>query len=145
MASVVLLATGCGGLPGVTPATSAVSLNPTLAAAAESSVATAVAATVQALPAAAPTTTPLPDAPQVACRLWLTATVDVPYREGPGTAYPLVGQMLAGQSAEVLNHDGFYSWWLVPLIDGRSAWVPGEAVQLSDCANIPFITPTPAP
>lgn len=109
------------------------------------SVDASLAATLQALPTAVPMATPSPDAPQVACRLWLTATVDVPFREGPGTDYPPMGQMLAGQSAEVLNHDGYYSWWLVPLIDGRKAWVPGAAVRLSDCANYPpALSPPPS-
>ncbi len=109
----VLAASGCSGLAGPAPLPGTPGANPTLVAAS--------------------------DAPQVACRLWLTATVDVPFREGPGTDYPPMGQMLAGQSAEVLSHDGFYTWWLVPLIDGRKAWVPGTAVQLSNCANFPYI------
>jgi uncharacterized protein YraI len=107
-----------------TPVPSTPDAGATLNAAFQMAVATEVAAT----PATAPSS---------ACRLWLTATVDVAYRAGPGLAFGELGTMLAGQSAEVTGRDAFYSWWRVPLLDGGAAWVPKSAVQLSDCANYP--------
>lgn len=135
----VMLVSGCGG-PAVGVATGGgPAAYPTLDAAVDAVIATGVAATLQASPIATPITTPALDAPQIACRLWLKATMDVPFREGPGTDYPSMGQMDAGQDAEVLSHDGSFRWLLVPLIDGRKAWVPMAAVQLSDCNNFPYI------
>ena len=96
---------------------------------------TPVATATVTAPAAEPTTaTP--------CRLWLSAVQDTPLREGPGEDDAQTGQMLAGQSSEVIGRDAFNSWWVV-IVDGRSGWVSNRAVALSDCANYPPVLAPP--
>lgn len=87
-----------------------------------------------------PTATPAPGVPLA------TTTTDLNVRSGPGTAYPVLGLLRAGQSAEItgLSPDG--GWWQIKftgVADGRG-WVAGRYVNAQNTGNIPIVQP-PAP
>lgn len=147
----LLFVTGCVQNVGTTPSSA---MAEALAVVMETAVHNGVESTVaarQALPPvespAASTTPELSDAhtPTPPCRLWLTIDQGIAPREGPGGAYGEVGYLGAGQSAEVVGRDAFYTWWII-FVGGRFVWVSGLAVSLNDCANYPAVaTPPPLP
>jgi PKD repeat protein len=96
----------------------------------------------------APTATPQPGKPTA------TAITDLNIRAGPGTVYPVLGVLRAGQSAEItgLSLDG--SWWQIHFsgtADGRG-WLSAQYVTAQHTGNVPLVeapplpaTPTPLP
>jgi uncharacterized protein YraI len=70
-------------------------------------------------------------------------------RSGPGKAYPVVGKLAAGESAEIIARNASGDWWQVALNGGDSAWVAGTTVKMQGvidtvavAKNVP---PPPAP
>lgn len=105
----------------------------------------AIAPVVPQPSASPPSELPAAPTPTPVCRLWLTIEQGIALRDGPGPAYREVGYLGAGQSAEVVGRDTFYTWWIIS-VGGRSVWVSGLAVSLNDCANYPAVaTPPPLP
>lgn len=147
----LLFVTGCVQNVGTTPSSA---MAEALALVMETAVHNGVESTVaarQALPPVEPPPTPVPpdlsdaQTPTPACRLWLTIDQGIAPREGPGPAYREAGYLDAGQSAEVVGRDAFYTWWII-FVGGRFVWVSGLAVSLNDCANYPAVaTPPPLP
>lgn len=93
-----------------------------------------------------PTTTPQPAQPS------LTALNDLNIRSGPGTAYPVLGLLPAGQTAEIsgLSQDG--AWWQIRLPANGRGWLSANYVTTQNVSNVPIVqalllaaTPTPAP
>jgi PKD repeat protein len=96
----------------------------------------------------APTATPQPGKPAA------TAITDLNIRAGPGTVYPVLGVLRAGQSAEItgLSLDG--GWWQIRFsgtADGRG-WLSAQYVTAQNTGNVPLVqapplpaTPTPLP
>jgi PKD repeat protein/uncharacterized protein YgiM (DUF1202 family) len=96
----------------------------------------------------APTATPQPGKPTA------TAITDLNIRAGPGTVYPVLGVLRAGQSAEItgLSLDG--GWWQIHFsgtADGRG-WLSAQYVTAQNTSNVPLVqapplpaTPTPLP
>ena len=83
--------------------------------------------------------------PTPGCRLLLTAGQGTIVREGPGQAYREIGRLAPEQTAEVIGRDAFYAWWVI-VVAGRSVWVSGQVITLSDCAGYPpEATPPPLP
>ena len=83
--------------------------------------------------------------PAPGCRLLLTAGQSTVVREGPGQAYREIGQLVPEQTVEVIGRDAFYAWWVI-VVEGRSVWVSGQVITLSDCAGYPpEATPPPLP
>ena len=72
-------------------------------------------------PAATATATALP-APRV------VAKSQANLRQGPGTAYPVVGSMAGGEQAEVLGRNAESTWWQVVLANGTEGWVNASLV-----------------
>ena len=75
-------------------------------------------------------------------------TVNV--RQGPGTAYPIIGQVTQGQQLAITGKDSSGSWWQFNY-NGDSGWVINDLVTVNAgaagiavAANIP-IAPTLAP
>ncbi|MBI1879406.1 MAG: SH3 domain-containing protein, partial [Chloroflexi bacterium] len=69
-------------------------------------------------------------------------------RAGPGTDYPVVGQLQPGQEARVMGRNEDTSWWQVSLGDAPDAlgWVAGQLVTLSgDNGAIPVAAAPPPP
>ncbi len=97
-------------------------------------------------PAAAATAAPTKAAP---AETRLTATSNVNVRSGPGTAYPAVGRLTAGQSFVVSGkNDG--GDWLKFDFNGKDGWVTAALVTVEgdlggiEIAQAPAI-PTPRP
>ncbi len=100
-------------------------------------------------PTATATATGLP-APRV------VAKSQANLRQGPGTAYPVVGSMAGGEQADVLGRNAENTWWQVSLANGIAGWVNASLVTANGAVegvaiaqNIPTLAPTntrpPAP
>lgn len=96
-------------------------------------------------PTATATFTPVP-VPRV-----IAESQQVNVRQGPSTAYAVVGQMAQADSAIVLGRNEAGSWWQVILEDGTEGWVvaslvgtdgPMDAVEIAQNVAPP---PQPAP
>jgi hypothetical protein len=124
-------------------------------ASAEAAIAVAPAPEVAAADAAAPaaqtaavaaTTTAVapvvaPDAPTD--RVTLIGGQVVNLREGPGTNYPVVGQLAPGNRYDVTGKDEPGSWWQIDF-NGAKAWVIGQLVSAAgDTATVAVATDIP--
>ncbi|MCC6457856.1 MAG: SH3 domain-containing protein [Caldilineaceae bacterium] len=134
-----------GGIGGATAAAPA-----SQPASEESEAATAETAAVEA-PAAAPAAAPVAAAPPAATeaiptdRVTLASAQIVNLREGPGTNYPVVGQLAPGQRYDVTgkNEDG--SWWQIDN-GGQKAWIIGQLVSAAgDTASVAVAEDIPEP
>ncbi|MEW5959517.1 MAG: PA14 domain-containing protein [Chloroflexota bacterium] len=111
------------------------------------------------LPAELTETPPTPPAPTATATLVVqepspepgqalaTAMADVNIRSGPGTAYPVVGVLRAGQSAEITGIAPASGWWQIKfegLADGRG-WVAIQFVTAQNVTNIPIVQPPASP
>jgi PKD repeat protein/uncharacterized protein YraI len=95
-----------------------------------------------------PVPTPQPEQPMV------TATTDVNVRGGSGTAYPILGLLRAGQTAEVTGISADAGWWQIKFsgaADGHG-WLSAKYVTAQNTSNVPVVqappvptTPTPTP
>lgn len=95
----------------------------------------------------APTDTPEPTAtPIPAVKVSVGQTVNV--RSGPGTAYPRIGQVDAGQSFEVIGRNNDGSWVQINYSDGQG-WVIVSLAQVEGDVNsvavVQVDAPPPAP
>lgn len=108
----------------------------------------AASATPTAEVSPSPLPTPTPSTPQ------LVAAAVVNIRGGPGTNYPVVGQLPLNQPLPVLGQNEAASWWQVPLPDGSRGWVAAAVVEVTGTTDVPVVatppppvlpTPTPAP
>jgi len=75
-----------------------------------------------------PTATPLP-VPR------FTANQTVNVRAGPGTNYPVVGQLSTGQAYDITGMNPEGGWWQFTY-NGQPAWVSGELVQAFDLSGV---------
>ena len=123
-------------------ATSTPTAEPTSTATAEPTI--TPAATDTPAPTATPTVAPTP-APQVRA-----AGNNVNVRRGPGTAFPVVGDLRAGKSLPVLARGP--KGWLQVEMKGKPAWIYSGVVEvvgpvdgLTEAENIPTPPPTPTP
>jgi uncharacterized protein YraI len=73
-------------------------------------------------------------------------------RGGPGTDYPVVGAMNAGEQAEIIGKNPQADWWQVLLPGGAQGWLLGALVTtmgdtsaIAVAANIPEPPPTATP
>jgi hypothetical protein len=87
----------------------------------------------------APTSTPTPEK----AAFTVTGTT-VNVRGGPGTAYPRVGQLRAGQTFEITGKNATGDWWQFDL-NGQPAWVVGNLVSATTTGNVEVATNIPAP
>jgi uncharacterized protein YraI len=86
-----------------------------------------------------PTATPVTD-PQV------VASTSMNVRSGPGTAYPIVDDMGAGQAADILATNAQADWWQVQLSDDQVGWVYAQLVETrGDLNNIAVASDIPDP
>jgi len=82
---------------------------------------------------AAPTATPEPPtvAPSPTSEVSrLTANASVNVRSGPGTNYPQIGRLQAGQSFDITGKNPAGDWWQFDF-NGRSGWVVANLVRAS--------------
>jgi PKD repeat protein len=95
-----------------------------------------------------PTPTPAPATPTV------TARVNLHIRSGPGTNYPVVGVLLAGQSAQITGVSADGNWWQISFAGAQNGrgWISAYYVAAENTQNVPVVeapslppTPTPTP
>jgi len=86
----------------------------------------------------------------------VTAQNEVNLRSGPGSAYPVIGQINAGQALNILGRNTSGDWWRVAYPSEDQAWVAGVVIDVSGpidtvavMKNIPqapvAVEATPAP
>jgi PKD repeat protein len=87
-----------------------------------------------------PTATPQPGLPLA------TTTTDLNVRSGPSTAYPVLGLLKAGQTAEITGRSTDGGWWQIkfPGVAGERGWLTAQYVTAQHVANVPIV-PAPAP
>jgi len=88
------------------------------------------------------TLTPTPSTPMI------SVSVNTNCRTGPGNAYPIVGALVVGETAEVLARDPSGLFWHIPNPDnpGGFCWVWGQYATIEgDTASLPVFTPPPTP
>ncbi|MGQ9794372.1 MAG: PKD domain-containing protein [Anaerolineae bacterium] len=108
--------------------------------------------TVAATPTLTPTatvtiTTPMPITPVQPDTPRITANTDLNVRSGPGTNYPSLGLLAAGQTAPVTGRNAEGSWWQIafPGVPGERGWVAGQYVTAENVSNVPVVAPPPPP
>ncbi len=106
-----------------------------------------------------PTETPLPTdtpppltetpVPQPIIRVDGSLDTSINVRGGPGTNYPIVGQLLPGQEMPVTGRSADGTWWQLDLspVGGTSGWIYGQLVtfQGDDGAIAVAEAPPPPP
>lgn len=90
---------------------------------------------------APPTATHTPSVPQV------SVSVNTNCRTGPGQAYPLLGALNVGQTAEVLGRNNDSSYFFIRNPSGGSnCWLWGQyATTEGNVGALPVFTPPPTP
>jgi len=103
-----------------------------------------------------PTPTPPPPTP-TAEPVYVTVLEDINVRKGPGTAYPVVGQVIKSTRLEVVAKNPQADWFQVCCFQGQQVWVVSRLVEAHGplqavpvAANIPppppaTATPRPRP
>lgn len=79
----------------------------------------------------------------------LTAQVLLNVRSGPDVAYPIVGELAAGESASIVGVSPNGEWWQIvyPPASDERAWVSGdpEFATAENAADVAIVTPPPPP
>jgi uncharacterized protein YgiM (DUF1202 family)/chitodextrinase len=88
-----------------------------------------------------PTPIPQPAPPGV------TANADLNIRSGPGVAYPVIGLLQSGQTAEVTAVSPDAGWWQVKFPGASSGygWVSARYVTAQNVMNVPVAQAPPLP
>ncbi len=102
-----------------------------------------ITTTVAVTPVVTVTATPVAS---IAVTLTIQAE-KVRIREGPDTAYPILGTARAGDTFDVIGHNAEGTWWQVCCLEEeRHGWIFGELVSLSgDAGAIPVVEVPPPP
>ena len=97
---------------------------------------------------ATPTATTVPpedgdttDSPGAA-QIVTARTINV--RGGPGTNYPVVAALQAGESAPILGQNETGDWWQIQ-VDDTQGWVLSTIVTAENAGNVPVVATPPAP
>ena len=116
--------------------------------------ATAVPATAVPTAAATPTLapaatlTPTIAATPTVAKARVVADKSANLRGGPGTAYPTVGQLKAGQALDIIGRNASGDWWQLTWNGRGQAWVAGTIVNVLGPIDAVAVTPnipTPPP
>jgi uncharacterized protein YraI len=116
------------------------------------------AATDTATPTAPPGAgSPLPPTPAYGGQPTIVALIGLNVRSGPGTAYPVIGSLPAGQAARIAGQNPDGTWWQIvyPPDSGGRGWVSSgaqygtayntESVPVVEVPLLPTYTPTNTP
>jgi uncharacterized protein YraI len=87
---------------------------------------------IEATATSEPTQEPPSPTPVPVARL--TANQNVNVRKGPGTNYPVIGSLRAGQSYEITGKNAAGTWWQFTL-NGQPGWVIANLVSASGDAG----------
>lgn len=75
----------------------------------------------------------------------LTVLQNANLRNGPGTAYDVVGSLNAGSTADVLGRDASGSW-LAVRVNGRQSWIARDLVTFAgEVSALPILAAPPTP
>jgi hypothetical protein len=108
-------------------------------------------------PTATPTSTSAPEPTATAtatpvAQPQVSSASAINVRGGPGTVYPVVGQLQPGRPVDVLGRNSDRTWWQVRLGNGSEGWVAASVVDVTGpvdgiavAANIPTAPPQPTP
>ncbi|MCP4164557.1 MAG: SH3 domain-containing protein, partial [Chloroflexi bacterium] len=95
-----------------------------------------------------PTPTPEPETPTPLPTPAIVANTGINVRSGPGTAYPVVAALDAGQSADIVGRSQNSAWWQITFADGAVGWVFADIVDAAGntaaVTVISDISPPPA-
>lgn len=94
-----------------------------------------------------PSPTPVP-LPTEVSQPGLQAVADVNIRGGPGTNYPILGLLRAGDVAAVVGRSADGAWWQIifPPNTGGTGWVVSSYVQTNAAAGaVPVVAAPPSP
>jgi uncharacterized protein YraI len=100
-----------------------------------------------AAPTSAPTATPQPTtAPTPAVPIAVVTAATVNVRSGPGTDYPRVGSVVAGQTCAIVGRNQAATWWKLSCVGDVSGWVFGELLALAGPVSVvPVVQAAPPP
>lgn len=92
---------------------------------------------------------PIPQPVQTTCSLdpnspYGIATTAVNLREGPSTAFPVVGGAQQGQCGQIVGRNDDTSWWAVSTSQGV-VWVSAPFVNAFNTAGVPVMASPPLP
>ncbi len=92
---------------------------------------------------------PIPQPVQTTCSLdpnspYGIATTAVNLREGPSTAFPVVGGAQQGQCGQIVGRNNDTSWWAVSTSSG-TVWVSAPFVNAFNTSGVPVIASPPLP
>jgi uncharacterized protein YraI len=125
----------------------------TPAAATTTPISTSPAGTVSATPVVSE---PIPTAEPCSPTPTLLTITAITVRQGPGTAYPLWGQLAADEVVLLAGRAAAATWWAIEVDNGVTGWVANSRTAVSiqgDIDRLPIIeapaingsTPTPGP
>lgn len=88
-----------------------------------------------------PAATPQPGTPLAA------TTADLNVRSGPGTGYPVLGLLKAGQTAEIAGRSADGGWWQIKFsgVAGERGWLSAKYVTAQNTANVALVQAPPPP
>ncbi len=96
--------------------------------------------------------TPTAAADTNSTKLTAKASQVVNVRNGPDTAYSLIGALQAGDTAEIIAKNDAGDWWEVNLGNNQQGWIYGQLVETSGdltklavAIDIPALPPTATP
>ncbi len=93
--------------------------------------------------ATAATSTPQFDIGILSGPLARVQVAELNVRQGPGTQYPSVGTLSAGDLVEIVGRNADGSWWAIAF-RGGSAWVFADLVTPEeDVSEVPLVAPPP--
>lgn len=92
---------------------------------------------------------PAPQPVQTTCTIdqstaYAVANTSVNLREGPSTAYPVVGGAQPGQCGQIVGRNNDSSWWAISTTQGV-VWVSAPYVNAYNTANVPVLAAPPLP
>jgi hypothetical protein len=88
-----------------------------------------------------PTATPQPGAPLA------TTVADLNIRGGPGTNYPVLGLLKAGQTAEITGRSADGGWWQIKFsgVASERGWLSAKYVTAQNTDSVPVVQAPPLP
>lgn len=92
-----------------------------------------------------PTPTPEPPTPTPA-PVVIVQQDKVNVRQGPSTAYPILGQVTRGTSLQIVGRNTAGDWWQVCCVNGQQVWIIGRLVQVQgDTSAVQVVASVPPP
>lgn len=93
-------------------------------------------------PSVTPSSTPPPSATPTAPPNFTVANASVNVRSGPGTIYPAIGVLKAGQSFTITGRNTAGDWWQFDY-NGQAGWVSNSVVRADGDALAAAVVPAP--